>query len=154
MLLVNELKKSFVNDHITHNFSVKSGTSIENTFEIMNKNNIGVIAIVDSDNNLKGIFTERNVLNRVINAQISFKEPIERAMIKSASFVESGSFMADCFILMHQHNYRYVPILESQKFKGFIEARSFVQFLSEIFPTAISTVAPDNVPSPDFREGG
>ena len=153
LTLVAELQKTPVVEVLSHKASIRSGTSIELVFKKMKEIKVGSIAIVDDKNRLLGIFTDRNILNRVILAKCSINEPIDNVMIKSAHSISSNAMLDQAFVIMYKHNHRYLPVVDGKDFLGFIEARTFVSFLSEIYGTTISTVAPGNIPSKDFREG-
>jgi len=153
LTLVLELQKTPVVDVLSHNVSIRSGTSIELVLKKMNEKNVGSIAIIDNEDRLLGLFTERNILNRVILANCSIKESIDAVMVASVHTISSKATLDQAFVIMYKHNHRYLPVVDGSKFVGFIEARTFVSFLSEIYATTISTVAPENIPSKDFREG-
>lgn len=89
----------------------------------MREKGIGSV-LVENEGGLAGIFTERDLLNRVVAAG---KDPAQTAladvMTKDVVGMEGNRPLSHALHLMHQHNFRHVPVLSQGKPIGMVSAR-------------------------------
>ena len=80
--------------------------------------------LVEEAGRLTGIFTERDLLNRVVAAG---KDPagttLSEVMTKDVVGMEGDKPLSHALHLMHQHNFRHVPVLAQGKPIGMVSAR-------------------------------
>lgn len=89
----------------------------------MREQGVGSVVIADQ-NRLAGIFTERDLLNRVVAAgKDPAKTTLAEVMTKDVVGMEGDKPLSHALHLMHQHNFRHVPVLEQGKPIGMVSAR-------------------------------
>lgn len=95
---------------------------------LMQKNNIGA-AIVTKDNKPIGIFTERDLLNKII---VCGKAPqellISEVMTKEVKTATTTSSYKEVYDLMRLNNIRHLPILEDGVLVGVVSIRDLLRF--------------------------
>lgn len=87
---------------------------------LMNQHRIGALCVVDRDD-LVGVFTERDILNRVISAQ---RDPATTkvADVMTSSVITCGpqGQTADCAAVMSHERIRHLPVLDGGKLVGMV----------------------------------
>lgn len=118
-------------------FSVFETLSISEAVEIMIENKISSILVVDENNKLKGIFTERDALVKIATSKV-----VDIAKTQISSFmtanphVERGSLsIAAALNIMVKRKFRHLPIVdEAGNVIGIVSVMDVMAFLArEIF---------------------
>ncbi len=91
-----------------------------------------------------GIFTERDILRKVIPQNISGSTPIEELMTPDPKVLKMEDSVADAIQLMSSGGYRHVPLVNNQgQVQGVVSARNLILYLAEHFPFEIYNLPPD-----------
>ena len=112
---------------------VEKQTSLANSLRLMNSHNIGCLLVVDENGRLVGVFTERDVLNRVA-CQV---QDLTHAHIADFMTPEPFALKAEMPIkhalhLMSDHGFRHLPLVDDDyKPDGVISFRDVVRHLKE-----------------------
>ena len=101
----------------------------------MRADNIGSVLVVDADGLLKGVFTERDVLNRVTGkAEKLSAAAIGDYMTANPVTLKSGDLIAHALNLMSNYGFRHIPIVDAAgKPTGVISFRDVVNFIERYF---------------------
>ncbi len=92
----------------------------------MAKNNIGAIPVVDGTR-LIGIFSERDVINRVIAKSLSPSATrLADVMTTNLVVASSNETHEDCLKKMKQASCRHLPIVEGETLIGIISVRDLL----------------------------
>jgi CBS domain-containing protein len=107
---------------------------------IMAERRVGAVAVM-SDSELVGLFTERDLLNRVVAAGRSPEDlTIESVMTPSPVTIGEGQSLADALDIMFGNRFRHLPVLnEAGRLIGVMSCRDIpaaYQFLRERFIAA------------------
>ncbi|MDX2217712.1 MAG: DUF294 nucleotidyltransferase-like domain-containing protein [Burkholderiales bacterium] len=84
---------------------------------------IGSVVIVDDSNRPIGIFTERDVLDRVALQGIDLALPIERVMTRDPQFLPSTAALFEAAQLMARRRFRHVLVVEDGRLAGVVSER-------------------------------
>ncbi len=107
----------------------------------MVENNVGSILVTDEDE-VCGIFTERDYLRRIIlQGRTSKTTQIDEVMTADIVWVDPGFDVEECMAIMTQKKCRHLPVLDDGKLAGVIsigdcvkeisnEAKARVQYLT------------------------
>ena len=138
--------------------SVTLDAPLKRAVEMMQNEHIGCVLVVDAAGVLKGIFTERDLLNRVAGRGLDW------AACKVADYMtaEPESLRADDRIvwalnLMAVGGYRHVPLTDAQgRATGVVSIKDIVGFIVDLFPDEVLNLPPDphRVASSDDVGGG
>lgn len=108
---------------------IKSGTSIFDTVKYMDQFNIGALPVLDEENKLKGIFSERDLLRRCIIQEVDLKNTkVDDIMTRKVIVIESGDTPEYCMQILKQENIRHIPVIEDNILIGIISMRDLLLY--------------------------
>lgn len=88
--------------------------------------------LVEEDGKLLGIFTHREVLNRVALEKNVLDKPVREIMTQDPIFVHEHDPVATTLCVMAVHGYRHVPVLDSrERVLGVVSPQRVTKFLTE-----------------------
>lgn len=98
-----------------HLYSVHKDASIINAAQLMTDKNIASIAVVDHDNALVGIFTDKDCRTRVIANGVSSQKPIHTVMTPNPITIDHHAMVHEATILMIRHQIKHIPVVKDGK---------------------------------------
>ncbi len=112
-------------------FTISPDLCVYNALEIMVENNVSSLVVVE-DENLVGIFTERDYARKVILKGKSSKETsIGEIMSVNVITVTPDSTVDECMQLMTGKFIRHLPVLENGKMVGIVSIGDLVKYIIE-----------------------
>lgn len=116
-------------------------TTVREAVEVMAKRRFGAIPVVERDR-LVGIFTERDVLVRVMAAG---KDPdttrLDEVMTRNPDTVRSSDAVVHALELMNEHNYRHLPVVDGERLVGVVSIRDLYRSVKEQMDSDILLLA-------------
>ena len=107
--------------------SVDSSETVFNAICLMAEVNIGAILVQDDDI-ISGIFTERDYLQKIALKSLSSKETlINEVMSKPVISAEPGDSIQKCMETMTSCHCRHLPIVENGKLLGIVSIGDLVK---------------------------
>ena len=104
-------------------YTTSSHTSIADAARLMKQHAIGALMVVD-EGELVGIFTERDVVFRVIAADKDPKSTqVASAMTRKPRTLDASRPLGHALHLMYEGGFRHVPVVENGKPIGMVSAR-------------------------------
>jgi CBS domain-containing protein len=99
---------------------------------VMSDRNIGSVAVTDSAGNVKGLFTERDLMRQVVANGKSppdtiLKDVMRRDFVK----VAPNEDVERCLDLMREYRSRHLLVFEGDRFVGLVSLRDLVLLLLE-----------------------
>lgn len=89
--------------------------SVYDAANIMSKNKISCIIVQDKDR-LVGIFTDRDLKNRVIVKQLDYKDTkLSKVMTKNVETISMEDDVEDCLISMSNQACHHLPVVHKNK---------------------------------------
>jgi len=90
----------------------------------MNRHDIGAVLVMDPEQQLLGIFTERDVLRRVIEQNLDHgSTPLEAVMTRKVICLRPDTPVQDALALVSSHNIRHLPVVRDERVLGMISVR-------------------------------
>lgn len=109
--------------------SVEKETSVFDAVALMDKNNIGALVIVNAINDPLGIFTERDLLRRVVAKGLDpRKTKIEKVMTPGLVCAQANDDAKTLLQAMFDNNFRHLPVLDGRKLVGILSLKDFYGF--------------------------
>jgi len=100
--------------------TVPTHVTVIEAVQKMNQHKVGAILVMDGDN-LAGIFTERDVLTRVIAASLDPKNtPLARVMTANVLTVAPDVTVQEVMDIFADKRCRHLPVIEDGKLRGLI----------------------------------
>ena len=96
---------------------------------IMDGKNIGSILVLDSEEKLIGIFTERDIMHCFAKKVPMNEEVMGNVMTPKPITLDSSVDIAVAVQLMSEKKIRHLPITEDEKIAGMISYRDLVSYL-------------------------
>jgi CBS domain-containing protein len=108
-------------------------TSVKDAVTTMSNHNVGSIVILEDNRELVGIFTERDLLNRVVNEGLDpATTPIREVMTDEVIVVSGDTPRRDVLNLMNEKHIRHVPVADDGELYGVISLRDLLRFENEM----------------------
>jgi CBS domain-containing protein len=100
------------------------GTSVTDGAQRMAKKQVGAIVVVEKGR-LIGIFTERDIVFRVVARGLDpAATRIVDAMTPTPHTIDADEPFGCALLIMHDHGFRHLPVLEKGKLVGIVSART------------------------------
>lgn len=88
--------------------------------------NIGAVPVL-RDGELVGIFSERDLMRRVVAAGLNpASTRVEEVMTEDPLTVGPSEDVETCMVLMRRHGFRHLPICEGKLLKGLVSLRDIM----------------------------
>ena len=138
--------------------AVSEDATLKEAVENLQEHHIGCVLVSGSDGTLRGIFTERDLLNRVAGRKLDWSEcRVADFMTRDPESLRPADRIVWALNLMHMGGYRHVPLVdEDNRPVGVISVKDIVEFIVELMPSAVLNLPPDphRAPSNDEDPGG
>jgi CBS domain-containing protein len=108
-------------------YTVDMNTSVQAAAEFMSEHNIGAVSVMDGPR-LVGIFSERDVINRVVaKGREARKTIVNDVMTRDIVVATTSDTYESCLRKMRMANCRHLPIVDGEHLVGFISLRDLLQ---------------------------
>jgi CBS domain-containing protein len=112
-------------------------------------------ALLCREGRLSGIFTERDVLNKVIGEQGVMDSPVSELMTPDPASVNENDPIRWAVLHMHKGGFRNVPVVDADgNVVSCVRHKDIVHYLVEHFAQHVLNLPPDPDNMPDTPEGG
>jgi len=92
----------------------------------MVENNIGAVAVLH-DGELVGIFSERDIMKRVVaDGRDPARTRVSEVMTAHPLTVDMRESIEHCMVLMKEHGFRHLPICDGKKLQGMVSLRDIL----------------------------
>ncbi len=96
--------------------------------EFMAGRNIGAVCVLDDTDKLCGIFSERDLLKRVVVPKLDpASVPIREVMSEPTAVIECDDSPHNALELMEKVGSRHLPVVEGEKFVGMLSMRDIMR---------------------------
>jgi CBS domain-containing protein len=139
--------------NLTEFTAVEIGTSVKATIDKMRAENHNC-AFVTEDGELVGIFTDRDILRRVVDTPETWQRPIEDVMTPDPLSVKLTDPADVALNLMNQKHFRNVPVLDDNgAVIGNLTHYAIIKYLADHFPESVYNLPPDPDSVASDRDG-
>lgn len=127
--------------------------TVAETVALMRQERVGCVLVADQ-HRLLGLFTERDLLRRVLAVGKSLDIPVSECMTPNPVTVQHKDSISTAVRRMEEGGYRHLPVVdEAGRPVGVLSVKRIVHYLVEHFPTTIYNLPPDPGAVPQEREG-
>jgi CBS domain-containing protein len=111
--------------------AVASTITIADAVAEMNKHRIGCILVIDAGR-IAGIFTERDVLRRVVGAGVDPKTVrVAEVMTKDVHTIPPDTTVEQTMVLFAERHCRHIPVVANGQLKGLISIGDISRWVAE-----------------------
>jgi CBS domain-containing protein len=133
--------------------TVEDGTQVKDVLQRMREQRRNCV-LVTNGGRLAGIFTERDVLRKVVNHPETWDGPVVMVMTAMPHTVRSDDLVAQAIDLMNSGHFRNMPVVDSEgKVTGNLTQYAIIQFLCDHFPQEVYNLPPDPDQTANARDG-
>lgn len=109
--------------------SVSENISVLDALKVMTEKNISAVLVIE-DEQLLGIFTERDYARKIILQGKSSKDTlIKEAMTANPITIKFSDSIDHCMELMTDKHIRHLPVVENDEVKGMVSIGDVVKFI-------------------------
>jgi len=132
---------------------VSSVTPLRLAIEVMQEAASGYLLICD-DGQLRGIFTERDLVKRVLTQCVGLNDSIGPYMSANPTVIRSSDTIGWAIRTMHRGHYRHLPVVdEAGKPVGVLSVKNIIHYLVEHVPSVVYNLPPESGRIHGTREG-
>jgi CBS domain-containing protein len=133
---------------------IERGSSVLDAAKLMQEEHVGCVLVVEKGK-LNGIFTERDILMKVVGSEKDFsKTKVEEVMTPDPEALEPDDILAYALNYMHVGGYRHVPVVDDRQHPvGIVSVKNVVDYLAGYFPQDVLTLPPRPIRTTKEREG-
>jgi CBS domain-containing protein len=109
-------------------YFVKSGATVFEVAKLMAEKNIGAVPVLSEDGRLLGIFSERDLLKRVIAKGLDPKEvKVDDVMTHEIMLALDDEYYEECLAKMKKAGIRHLPVVDkNNNLLGMLSIRDLV----------------------------
>ncbi|MEW6735464.1 MAG: CBS domain-containing protein [Acidobacteriota bacterium] len=109
-------------------YTVTEDTSILEVVRIMTKRKFGAMPITDASGRVIGIFTERDLMKRVVAAELDTKNtPVSKVMTRKLFTASLDESPMNCLRKMKERKFRHLLIAKGGKVVGIVSQRDLIE---------------------------
>ncbi len=111
--------------------TIESGSTVYDTIDRMVDHNVGAICVT-ADGELRGIFTERDYLRRIVlQGRTSKTTNVEEVMTRDVICATPDHTVDECMALMTEKKCRHLPVLRDGRLAGIVSLGDCVKVMLE-----------------------
>jgi CBS domain-containing protein len=133
--------------------AVSPYTPLSQAIEAM-KNDEGGCVIISDDGRVAGIFTERDLLARVLGQEVNLESPISEWMQPAVETLSPEATVGEAVRLMNERSFRNIPLVKKGELVGSISVFDIITYLAECYPKATMNLPPRSTQVMDTVDGG
>lgn len=104
--------------------TIPASSPVADAVEMMVANEIGAVVVSTEEALVAGIFTERDLMVRVVRAGLDPKKtPLSLVMTRDIHFVSPGTTLEAALALMYVHRHRHLIVLDGPHLHGIVSIR-------------------------------
>jgi CBS domain-containing protein len=107
--------------------TLSASASVADAVALMKARDVGAVLVMNDDALVAGIFSERDLLVRVVHAGRDPKStPLSLVMTRDVKFVTPGTTTEAALALMHLHRFRHLLVIDGPRVHGLVSMRDLV----------------------------
>lgn len=107
--------------------TVHMETSILDAVRTMARYRIGAVPIVNTEGRVVGIFTERDLLMRVVAVEMDLKTPVLDVMTRKLVKIDIDETPSSCLRKMKQKQIRHILVVEKRQIVAIVSQRDLIE---------------------------
>jgi len=120
---------------------IEPSTALCEAIEAMKKDE-GGCAIVCERDRVIGIFTERDLLTKIVGEEIDMQAPVSNWMSPVVSTLTPDASIGDAVSMMNEKSFRNIPLVKDGQLVGSISVFDVIFYLAESYPKETMNLPP------------
>jgi CBS domain-containing protein len=131
---------------------VQATQPVADAVKLMREKKIGCVLVCEQ-RRIVGIFTERDLLRRILSQGRTFDTPMHECMTANPVAVHPKDSILCAIKHMQKGGYRHLPVVIDDKPVGILSVKRIVHYLVEHFPRMVYCLPPATHSMQPQREG-
>ena len=128
--------------------------SVKLAIKLMQDNKAGYI-VVAKNKKVVGIFTETDVVQRILDKNVDWEKPISEFMTKDAAVLKPTDLVGAAIDLMGERRFYHIPLVDDKgDLVNVLSVRTLIRFLAEFYPQEVYNLPPHANQIMETQEGG
>jgi CBS domain-containing protein len=124
VMLIEEVVRDRGSDEL---YSVAASATVGDAVDEMAQREIGAVLVMNEEQLVAGIFTERDLLMRVVRPGLDTRTtPLSLVMTRDLCFVSPGTTVEAAMALMHLRKLRHLLVIDGPVVHGLVSMRDLV----------------------------
>lgn len=113
-------------------FSVSPAVSVADAVAEMNRNRVGSVLVLEGGR-LVGIFTERDVLRRVVGAGLDPRQTrVAEVMTSGVMTISPEATIEQTMVLFTEKRFRHLPVVDHERLVGTISIGDITRWIADV----------------------
>ncbi|MCB0326328.1 MAG: CBS domain-containing protein [Bdellovibrionales bacterium] len=139
---------------ISEGLCVAQNTPVSEVLEQMRQEKVSCV-VVESKQEISGIFTEHDVFCKIVGQDIDWQAPISDFSSRKPETLGSKNSLKEALALMGKHSFRHIPITDdSGSCIGVLSIQDVVAHIAQHFPEEVLNLPPHVHQTYSKPEGG
>ncbi|HEY8188824.1 MAG TPA: CBS domain-containing protein [Pyrinomonadaceae bacterium] len=148
-------REDSVNSMETDDFvCITPSTPLSKAIEAMKQDEGGCAIVCAEDESVVGIFTERDLLTKIVGQEIDLNAPVSNWMSPVVATLTPEATIGDAVSIMNDKGYRNVPLVKNGKLVGSISVFDVIGYLAESYPKTTMNLPPNPDQVMNSTDGG
>lgn len=133
---------------------VEPSTPLHQAIDVMKKDEGGCAIVCGKDRSVVGIFTERDLLTRIVGQPVDMNDPVSNWMSPVVATLAPDATIGEAVAVMNDKGYRNIPLVKDDKLVGSISVFDVISYLAESYPQTTINLPPNSAQIMEKEEGG
>ncbi len=133
---------------------ISPSTPLSQAIEAMKQDEGGCAIVCAEDGSVVGIFTERDLLTKIVGQETDLTAPVSNWMSPVVATLTPEATIGDAVTIMNDKGYRNVPLVKNGKLVGSISVFDVISYLAESYPKTTMNLPPNPDQVMDSTDGG
>jgi CBS domain-containing protein len=134
----DRIEQSLMEDHVSElqpppPITILPSTAVHEAIQLLLDRQIGALLVVNEAGKLAGIFSERDLLYRIVGLEENYaQQPVERFMTPNPETVNEDHTLAFALHKMDIGGYRHLPVTRAGQPIGVISVRDMLRYITRL----------------------
>jgi CBS domain-containing protein len=111
---------------------IEASATVADAVGVMVEHRVGAVLIMTEDGLVAGIFTERDLMTRVVHRKLDpAATPLSMVMTRDVRFVTPGTTIEAALALMHLNRHRHLLVIDGPRVHGLVSIGDMVREMIE-----------------------
>lgn len=133
---------------------IAPSTPLAQAIEEMKRDEGGCAIVCDADGSVAGIFTERDLLTKIVGQETDARAPVSNWMSPVVATLTPDATIGDVVAIMNDKGYRNIPLVKEGKLVGSISVFDVIGYLAESYPKTTMNLPPNPNQVMETTDGG
>lgn len=109
-------------------YTIKSGSTVKDTVNFLAEKNIGLVPVIDDTGKVLGVFSERDLVKRVISKDLDiYLTKVDDVMTKDLIIAKIDESPQECLTKMKNNKIRHILVIDNEKLVGIISIKDLLE---------------------------